>query len=239
MNDVFRQIWRTLGQPMLTDQGYELQGHIATQQPPAIPEDVFLPYIKSLDSLGYAHVILGYSAHPRAATQRFSIQLLRYDDTEPYEAFLGPRISNPRTFLAGYLPNEERPPLPLGGSRWFDQWHFSDQHELRQKLAVCRERLDITILPWLETPTATQWAPVDKAWYRRPFERYCLGEVTAAQAYDAVKWFLPEGYFLDAGTLADTALVYEVNTILRSETIEPHPAKRCIRRRCWSIYWRV
>jgi hypothetical protein len=66
-----------------------------------------------------------------------------------------------------------------------------------------------------------------------------LGEVTAAQAYDAVKWFLPEGYFLDAGTLADTALVYEVNTILRSETIEPHPAKRCIRRRCWSIYWRV
>lgn len=225
MHHLFRDIWNEHGQPVLTECNYTLQVEIASQKPSMLPDRVFLPYLKSLGSLGYAHVIIGYSARRKSDTQRFSVQLLRYDGTEPYEAYLCPRMVKPRTYLAGYLPHEEQPPLPLLGSRTQGDWCFRNHEDLPQKVLAVRARLAADILPWLEDPTATQFVKVEKAWYVLPFEQYLSGVIDAPQAYALVNNFRPEGYFLDAGTIPDTALVSEIHDMLRSQVVTPNPAK--------------
>lgn len=224
MNALFRKTWNEHGQSVLTEQGYTLQEDFAVQTEQKVPIQVFLPYLKPLGDLGYAHIIVGYSANQRSKRQYFSVQVLRYDDRKPHEACLGPRIDCPRTYLAGYLPIPTNPPLPLfvSGSRTLMAWSFEHQEQLVQQILAVRERLAKTILPWLEDPSTTQYVKVKKEWYIQPFEHYLAGRIDAAQAYERVKDFRPEGYFIDVETVAEAELVSIVHTILRQHMLVPH-----------------
>ncbi len=199
-------------EPFLEQRGYHVRQEYVGLKSPHVPADFYQPYTRDLGALGYAHVVLIYTRLRREPYQVFEVLLLRHEGLEPWESWAMPGPGRPRSNIAGYLPIPAFDPLPLisDGSRERWSWAFRSGEELRSQLQVVQERLAIPVLPWLESPEATQVVQVDKQWYIEPLANYMSGVWDAATAFAAASRHEPPQYWLDAGSADDTFLVNSV-----------------------------
>jgi hypothetical protein len=204
----------------VTSHGFSFREDIRHRSVRELPAKEYLVYTKPVRTIGFAHIAFAYSPTNKPQ-QSYYVLILRYSGLEPVEAFAVPMLGKPRSNIAGYLGNASHPPLPLTGTP--GSWSFATDAELREQMTHIAGVLCDSIIPWLEDVTSSQFIYVHKADIVEAFEQYVNGTWEAKTAYDTVKGLFPEGYYIEAGDESNSALVYEINTILRQRSTNPHP----------------
>lgn len=219
IDTVYQQILREIV-PSLTTVGYTFNEAYAVPGAGEVfgtEEDLHLPFVKPLGTLGYGHISLLYSPHAYLEEQQFTVRLLRYDEPAPFEIAAIPILGINRTFITGYLPRTPQFPLPLSMRR--HPWSFRSVAELTMQLRAVQQRLVSIVLPWIECATSSQFVHIEPAWLVEPFTKYLDTTWDAVTTYAALAPFRMPEMYIEAGDVEQSYLVNVIFVLL--EHLQP------------------